>query len=109
MASSGSRLEELSDGWFLPYAAAALIHHGRAGLAVECLLEFRHVGDHAVGAIFFGRMRVHRGAQTFGFIARLAAPALAVADEEALLGSQVIQRFELLVPGVILPRHVGQK
>ena len=69
----------------LPYTAAVLVHHGRAGLAVECFLKLGHVRDHAVRPVLFRRVRVDRGAEALSFIATLAAPALAVADEEALL------------------------
>ena len=38
-----------------------------------------------------------------------AAPALAVADEETLIGSEAFDRLELLTLGVVLPRQVGEQ
>ena len=42
-------------------------------------------------------------------VADLAAPALPVADEEALVGREAVDRVQRLGFGVILPRHVGQE
>src|SRR5580658_3751861 len=92
----------------LPNSAAVFIHHGGAGLAVEGLLKFRHIRNHAVGAIFFWRVRVDGGAQALRFVAALAAPALAVADEEALVGRESVDRVERLALGVGLPCRVGE-
>src|ERR1700747_3341011 len=74
------------DTCLLPHAASVLVDHRRASFAVEGFLEFRHVGDHAVGAVFFWRMRVDGSAQALPLVANVAAPALSVADEEALFG-----------------------
>src|SRR5258708_19012067 len=62
----GSTTTPISPNWsrpqgtLLPHAAAILIHHRRSHFAMECLLELRHVGDHTVGPILLGRMRIHR-------------------------------------------------
>src|SRR5262249_32574532 len=46
--------------------------------------------------------------QTLLGIAHISTPALPVAHEEALLGSQAIDWFQLLAFSVFLPRHVSQ-
>src|SRR5271154_7168174 len=90
----------------LPHAATVLIHHGRSCLAVKCLLEFRHVRNHAIGAVFLWRMRIDRGAHPLGFVAGFSTPALPIAHEESLLRSKAIERLQLLALVVGLPRHV---
>src|ERR1700686_5178984 len=75
---------------------------------MERLLKLGHVRDYAVDAVFFRGMRVYGGAQTLGLIPGLATPALAVADKEALLGREAIDRIQRLAFGVILPRRERQ-
>ena len=53
-------------------------------------------------------MRIHRRAQTPVLVSFIGAPALAVADEETLLGGEFIQGLQVLSLGVFLPRHVSQ-
>src|SRR5260370_37075056 len=62
---------------------------------------------HAVGAEPRRRMRIDAGAQPLLLRAPAAAPALAVADEEALLGRQPVDRLELLAPRRLAPGLVG--
>ena len=54
-------------------------------------------------------MRIDRGAHALGFIARLAAPALPVADEETLIGREVVERLQILSLCIYLPRHVREQ
>src|SRR5206468_12642875 len=60
-------------------------------------------------AIFRRRMRVDGSTQTFAFVAHLAAPALSVADKEALFGGEAFDRLELLILCVFLPGYVGEQ
>src|SRR5438477_779607 len=93
----------------LPRPASVLIHHRQSCFAVKCFLKFRHIRDYAIGPEFFRRVRIDRGAQPFGLVTRLSAPALAVADEESLVGRETIEWFQFLILRVFLPRHVGQE
>lgn len=76
---------------------------------MEGLLKFGHVGDDAVRPVFFGGVGIDGGAEALGFVFRVAAPALSVTDEEALLGREVVERIKLLILGVLFPRHVGEQ
>ena len=53
-------------------------------------------------------MRIDGGIHAFGFVAGVGTPALSVADEEALLGSEAVDRFQFLAAGFTLPGHVSQ-
>src|SRR6266436_8215671 len=92
----------------LPNPAAILLYHRGIRLAVERLLKFRHIRDHAVGPVFLRRMGIRRRSQTLDFVAFVRAPALPVPDEEALLGGQPINQFQLLAFGRLFPRHVRE-
>ena len=92
----------------LPHAAGVLSHHRLAGLAAEGGAKLRHVCDHAVGSILLGRVRIHGCPQALILLALVRAPALAVGDEEALLGRQAIERVQLLLLCIFLPRQIGQ-
>src|SRR4051812_47771846 len=93
---------------FLPDSASFLWHHCRTWFAVEGLLKFRHVRNYAIGAVLFWGVRINGGIDAFGFVAGVFAPALSVADEEALLGSESVDRIKLLASSLILPGNVGQ-
>src|SRR5260370_32748927 len=64
---------------------------------------------HAVGAEPRRRMGIAAGRQPLLLRAPAAAPALAVADEEALLGRQPVDRLELLAARRLAPGPVGQE
>ena len=53
-------------------------------------------------------MRICRCAQTLVFVALAAAPALSVADEEALLRGKAFNRLQLLILRRFLPCGVGE-
>ena len=76
---------------------------------MKCFLKLRHVRDNAVGTVFFRRVGIDCGPHPLGFIARLAAPALAVTDKEALVGREAVYGLERLAFGVVLPGFVGEQ
>ena len=77
------------------------MHHGLAGLAIECLLELRHIHQHVVDAQFGHGVRIGQNHVPCRFRPDLIAPAHPVGNEETLQVGQavrvlVLQRFALL-------------
>src|ERR1043166_3008705 len=93
----------------LPYPTNVLPYHGLSWFAVEGLAELGHVRDYSVGPIFFRGMWIDGRAQALVFFALVRTPALAVADEEALVRGQVVDRIELLILCVLFPCEIGEK
>src|ERR1041385_3388011 len=90
----------------LPHAATVLTHHGLAGSATECLLEFRHVYHQPIYAIFAGRMLISDGISAKVFRTVILASPLRIANKEALVGRKAVTDFQLLALCIHLPGHV---
>jgi hypothetical protein len=92
-----------------PDSADVFSHHGLSWFAVEGFAELGHVRDYAVGTILFRGMWIDGRAQALVFFALVRTPALAVADEEALVRGQVVDRIELLILCVLFPCKVSEQ
>src|SRR6266478_6724395 len=91
-----------------PNPASLLPNHRLTQLTRERRRELRHIGNHAIDAVFFRRVRISNRVHPLALHSLIAAGPLRHADEEPLIGSEAIDGVQILVLGRVLPGHVGQ-
>ena len=104
-----STLNAVSELSVSPDFAGLRADHGLTGFAGEGLLELREIRHDAVDSILAGRVRIGDGADTEIFRAVILAGPLRIADEEALVGSEAVFRFQAHSGRLLFPSEVGEE
>ena len=105
----GSSGEQTVHAAALPDLADRRLHHRLALLATEGGRELRHIHKQAVDPPLARRMRIGDRGYSRVFRTRIFTGPLSIADEETLIGSEAVLRFELLPVGLGLPRDVRKQ